>query len=558
MDKQDKRRLFFMSCLSVFNGVLGAAGVASVLPFIGLVSDPDQMNSSPFILFFSQVTGIESHTGLIITFASLSIFLIVFGNLMAAVDDWYGELFGAQKDRDLSVRLLNNWLTTDALEFEKKKNAERAKEILSDVDRIIIDTLFSMLNLLSGLTNSIFIVVLLMWVDWRVTLVVFGILVFVHCIIHIFTSSRLSKLGEKYTHLESKMFNHVIEALLVHKEIKLNDIPRFFVDRFSRSCKEQVKINVEHSLIKELPNRFFEMIAFSTVLLIAVYFSLFSDSDSNPMTLIGMYAFAAYRLMPAIASVIGNLEDIWFDSANLEGLVQSLEKTCNDRETSASDHDFRHSVALSDITFRFSEHGPFFLNRLNLHFPANKMTCIKGRTGCGKSTVLYLISGLYQPSAGCIKIDESSLNVYENREWKKQVGFVPSLVHILHLTIYENIAMGETEDEIDREKVKSVAVQVDLDRHIMELDQGYNSIYGKDGLSFSSGQIQKIGLARALYRNPKLLLLDESTNAFDLKTENEVLSNLKQIEDLTIIFVSHRPSVFEHADKLINLEELIN
>ena len=268
-----------------------------------------------------------------------------------------------------------------------------------------------------------------------------------------------------------------------------------------------------------------------------------------------MFAFAAYRLMPAIASIFGNLEDIWFDSANLEGLVQSLSKL----DETDPDPDprplFQQTISLSKVSFSFSRRGPFHLDALDLEFPANQMTCIKGRTGCGKSTVLYLVSGLYKPSSGCIQLDGTPTDVYRSQPWKNQIGFVPAAVNILATSLYGNIALGLAPEEIDKQKVRKVCALVDLDEHISSLQRGYDSVYGEEGLCFSSGQIQKVGLARALYRDPTLLLLDESTDAFDLETEKTVLSRLTRIEGMTILFVSHRPSVMEHAAHVVDLEE---
>ena len=557
MDARDRRKLALISLLSIITGLLGVAGIASVLPFIGLVSNPSLMETNRFILAFKEVTGIDSRGGMIIAFGGISLFLIIFGNLVAAFESWYGELFGAQKNRELSVRLLENWLHTDALEFEKKKSAERAKEILSDVERILVDTLFSMLDLLSEFIVTLFIVVLLLWVDWAVTLVVFGVLLVVHLAIHAFTSSYMTRTGKEYTRLESSIFCRVLEALKLQKEIKLNGISRFFVDRFSESSRRMVRNQMWRSVVGEMPNRIFEVVAFGTVLLVAIYFAVFSDSDTEPVTLIGMYAFAAYRLMPSVASIFANLENIWYDSADLEGLVLSLRKPDPDSDPPGA-CTFRETIALSGISFSFSEHGPFHLDGLDLEFPANRMTCVKGRTGCGKSTVLYLVAGLYQPAAGSILLDGEAVDVYRSDAWKKQIGFVPAQVNLLDASLYENIALGMDYAAIDQERVREVCALVELDGHIQGLERGYDSVYGEGGLSFSSGQIQKVGIARALYRGPRLLLLDESTDAFDLETENTVLSRLTAIKGMTIIFVSHRPSVMEHADCIIDLEKRLD
>jgi len=555
MDAKDRRRLALIGLLSIITGLLGVAGIASVLPFIGLVSNPSLMETNRFILAFREATGIESRSGMIIAFGGISLFLIVFGNLVAAFESWYGELFGAKKNHELSVRLLGKWLHTDALEFEKKRSAERAKEILSDVDRILVNTLFSMLDLLSELVISVFIVVLLLWVDWVVTLVVAGVLLSVHLAIHAFTSSFLSRQGKEYTQLEATLFGRVLEALKLHKEIKLNGISGFFMDRFARPSRRMVRNQMWRSVVGEMPGRVFEVVAFGGVLLIAVYFAIYSDSDTEPITLIGMYAFAAYRLMPSIAGIFGNLEDIWYDSASLEGLVASLAESGQEDADTGEGRCFRKTVGLSKVSFSFSDHGPFHLDALDLEFPANQMTCIKGRTGCGKSTVLYLLSGLYKPDSGSILQDGKPTDVYRSAAWKKRIGFVPAQVNILEASLYENIALGMNYAEIDRRRVREVCALVELDEHIQGLERGYDSVYGEGGLCFSSGQIQKVGLARALYREPKLLLLDESTDAFDLETENTVLSRLVRIGGMTIVFVSHRPSVMEHADRIIDLEK---
>ena len=220
-------------------------------------------------------------------------------------------------------------------------------------------------------------------------------------------------------------------------------------------------------------------------------------------------------------------------------------------------HDLSRMIAMRDIYFDFGEASPFHMAALNLEFPINGFTCIKGRTGCGKSTVLNLLSGLYRPVSGQILADGEPVDAYRSRWWQSRIGLVPPVVNIINVSIYENIALGVESADIDRERVHNVCRLVELDELITSLPGGYESIYGEDGLCFSSGQVQKVGIARALYRDPAILLLDESTDAFDLQTETMVLDRLKAIDGMTIIFVSHRPSVMEHADKLIDLEEML-
>jgi len=556
MDPKDKRKLVFIAILSVINGLLGVVGIASILPFIGLISEPDLLTTNEHIQTFCRLTGIASYKGVVIAFGSISLFLMFTGNMLGVFEQWYSEVFGQNKERDLSERLLRNYLHTDVLLFEKRKNSERAKEIISDVDRVILDTLYSMFDLISGVITTIFIIALLLFVNWMVTLVVSVSLILIYLLIHASIRSRLDRLGREYADLEGDIYEHVLEALKLQKEIKLNRLSTYFVRRYSNSCGRLVHNRIQHSLISMIPQNALEIVAYGLILLIAIYFSVYSGPDTQPITLVGMYAFATYRLLPAVADIYDSVENIQFGSAILDDFIGAFDEPEKENTTKVPLVPSQ-SIGLSNVAFRYAAESPFHLNGLSLDFPIHQMTCIKGKTGCGKSTVLNLIAGLYAPDEGAMTVDGSPQQLYGSASWSQHIGFVPASVNIMRTSLYENIALGVFPEDIDRKRVSEVATMMELDEYIMSMKQGYESVYGENGLTFSSGQIQKIGLARALYAKPSILLLDESTDAFDLETENTVLSRLTALSDTTIIFVSHRPSVLEHASQVVDLEKVL-
>lgn len=557
LDRADRRKLLLILGVSMLNGLINAAGIASILPFIGLISEPEILDTNKYIIIFKQATGIESYAGVVISFGLVSLGLLIIGNTINVFEGWYSTWFGATKNQELSSRLLRNYLGIDVLEFEKKKSAERAKEVLSDVGRVVISTLFSTLALISDIMVSVFVVGLLLWIDWGVTLVVFSVLIVVHFLINHFTTSKLDRLGKRYAKLEAALYSHVLEALKLNKEIKLNSIAPYFVRRFSFSAGQMVKNSVSRSLVSGLPQQLLEVVAFGVIMSVAIYFAVFAGESGQPVTIIGMYAVAAYRLIPSVANIFNQIKDIWYDTAILEGVAKSLTMYDDLEEDSGEMQWPTRTLSLCDISFAYSESGPFHLEGLNLEFPVGRFICIKGRTGCGKSTVMNLVAGLYRPSKGTLECDGLPVDVYGSKHWKQQVGLVPAIINIIEASLYENIALGAEAEDVDREKVHAVCRLVDLDELIQGLPDGYESVYGADGLSFSSGQILKVGIARALYRDPRILLLDESTDAFDLETERLVLDRLKAIDGLTIIFISHRPSVMELADHAIDLEEVL-
>ena len=272
LDSADRRSLALIFCISLLNAVINAGGIASILPFIGLITEPEILETNKYIMYFSKFTGVESYTAVVVSFGAISLLLLVVSNILSAFETWYEVLFGSSKTRVFSARLLNNYLNIDVLEFEKKPDAERAKEVLSDVHRVLISTLFATLGLVSEALMAVFVVGLLLWIDWAVTLVVFTVLILVHYMINFFTSKKLDALGKNYAKLQASLYSHVLEALKLNKEIKMNSLAPYFVRRFSLTAGQMVGNSVKSSLISELPRRLLEVVAFTTILCVAPLF----------------------------------------------------------------------------------------------------------------------------------------------------------------------------------------------------------------------------------------------------------------------------------------------
>ncbi|TQV88714.1 ATP-binding cassette domain-containing protein [Aliikangiella coralliicola] len=555
MDQTDKRRLLIILFSSIINGLFSVVGIASILPFISVISEPQLIESHRYIIAFKEFTGIQSYQGIVIAFGSLSFLLVLFGNIINALDAWIATRFGYQKEHQLSERLLKIYLNSDELAFARKKNSERVKSILADIDRVILDTLFAMLEMISGSIVTVFIFVLLLTVDLQATLVITLAILVAYLTIYRLTSNKLDNLGKEYADLETDIYSEVLEALKLQREIKLAQIGGYFIKRYSNSFAAMVNNRLKYELISLIPQRVIEVVAYGSILLIAMFFSLSDQSDLSAITMIGMYAFAAYRLLPAVSDIFDSYEQIQFGSAILKKLAAEF----NNELSSGSDNyptvRLSNQLCLKNIEFHFNDKSSFCFKDLSLKFHANQFHCVTGKTGCGKSTLLNIIAGLYQPGKGKLLVDDQPVNLYNNPNWQSQLGFVPPRVNLIEASVIENIALGEPEDSIDHEKIEKIAKLVDLHDHLMSLPDGYQSVFGDEGLNFSTGQTQKVGIARALYRDPNLLLLDESTDALDLATEKKVIENIKQHFKLTVIFVSHRPSVQQFADQVYNLEQ---
>ena len=556
MDQPDKRRLLVILLSSIVNGIFSVIGIASILPFIGVISEPELIETHRYILQFKDITGIQSYQGIVIAFGSLSFLLVLFGNIINALDAWIATRFGYHKEHELSERLLQIYLNCDEREFAKRKNSERVKSIIADIDRVILDSLFAMLEMVSSSIITVFIFALLLAVDLQATLVITGAIVLAYLTIYRLTSKRLDSLGKEYADLETDIYSEVLEALKLQREIKLAQLSHYFVKRYSNSFASMIKNRLKYELISLIPQRVIEVIAYGSILLIAIFFSLSDQTNLSAITVIGMYAFAAYRLLPAVSDIFDSYEQIQFGSAILKKLVSEFSNEAVPNEDNIDSFKLEDKLCLKKIDFYFDEKSSFCFKNFSLNFHANQFHCVTGKTGCGKSTLINIIAGLYQPNSGEVFVDEKPVNLYNNPQWQTQLGYVPPRVNLIEASVIENIALGEPHEKIDHEKIEKIAKMVDLHEHLQSLPEGYQSVFGDEGLTFSTGQIQKVGIARALYRNPRILLLDESTDALDLASEKLVIENIKQNLKLTIIFVSHRPSIQQFADHIYDLEKV--
>ncbi len=564
MDHKDKRRLFWVFTSGLIAGILNVVGIASILPFISVISEPELIESNEYIKIFSEVTGIKSLFGIILSFGLISFVMILFGNIVNVYDIWLSAKFGFYKEKQLSKKLLSIYLDMNQLEFNNRKIAERVKNILTEIDRVIIDTLFEMMDLITGIVVATLVFSLLLFINVQAAIIITCVLIFAYLIIYIFTSDKLNKLGEEFTDIETDLYANVMETLKNHQEIKLSQKTQFFAKRYNSIFSKMIKNQIKLEFISLIPQQIIEITAFGSIIFLAIYFSVGDSSGFSVVAMLSMYAFAAYRLMPVIAEIFDSFEKIQFGSAILKRLIKDFNGEVTptnknikvDSQSKLSRMKIFKKLDMRDICFSYSNSNHIF-SSLSISISANQFHCIVGKTGRGKSTLLNLIAGLYLNQSGEITVDGNKVQLYENSRWFEGLSYIPPNVQLIEGSVLENIALGERLEDIDREKVIKYSKLVDLNAHIITLAAGYNTIIGSEGTSLSSGQSQKIGIARALYQEPSLLLLDESTDALDITSERLVLEALKKIESLTIVFVSHRLSVKDFADSVIDLDQLL-
>ena len=281
-----------------------------------------------------------------------------------------------------------------------------------------------------------------------------------------------------------------------------------------------------------------------------------ASAERAPPPTIGLFAIASFRMLPSINKILVSLQNIRSTLPAVDVLSSELNNKDENKKSFENKKEliFKDSLALENVSFKYSDKRKFEFNKINLKIKKNKMIGLIGESGSGKSTLVDLIVGLLLPDEGSIKVDGQNINNHLD-DWRSKIGYVSQTTYLMDESLEKNIAYTLNEDEIDKTRVNETIRLSELDKVLVGLPDGIKTIVGERGVQLSGGQIQRIGIARALYHNPELLIFDEATSSLDSTTEDKIINTIKNFKNIkTIIIISHRLSAVKHCDKVYNLE----
>lgn len=556
LNKKEKIGVSILLLVSVINSLIQTLGLISIMPFIALIADPSIAQNNSYILIIKDLLSIESHQSLLVLFASITFLALLVSNAVIVINYWASLDFFNRIGSKLSNQLLTKYLSKSLQSFNISKISEISKNINSEVDRVIIGTQLSVMSLISDIITLTIIFILLLFINIWVSIITAIALLFAYFLVYNFLSNRIDKLGKEFDKMETLVYSNLRQALDLFREIKISGKKSFFTDNFSLPNDTLYKNSTRYHVIKFLPIQLVELLAFAVILSISTYISIIQPDTVNAITTISIFAFAAYRFIPILKSIFDELEEIVYASSALGTLLNEFASPISKNDISETNDSL---ILLSDIhfeqlSFKYETSKTQVLNNIDFKITNNLFTCITGQSGIGKSTLLDLLLGLLTAQSGAIRLDGIQLEKSNMRAWQNNIGYVPQHIQLVEGTIADNICFGINKQEIDTERLKKVCQIANIDELIEhQLKEGYETIIGNGGKSLSGGEKQRIGIARSLYHDPQILIFDEATNELDIKTEDQIITEISKLEDKTIIFVTHKPSIMKKADMTIDL-----
>ena len=259
-------------------------------------------------------------------------------------------------------------------------------------------------------------------------------------------------------------------------------------------------------------------------------------------------------MIPGFNRIMGAIQNVKLTVPVVNVLFNEFSFDKRLEKTSSNELVLRSEIFVQDVIFKYQNTQKSVINKINFKIKKGESVGFVGKSGSGKSTLIDLILGLMNVNEGSILIDGTNIN--DNiRGWQNNIGYVPQNIYLTDDTLRKNIALGISEDQIDDKSIIRAMKQAQLNDFVQDLEEGIDTYVGERGVRLSGGQCQRIGIARAMYHSPSVLVLDEATSALDSATEKSVMEAVYQLKgEITIIIVAHRLSTLSSVDKIYHLE----
>lgn len=559
LDARERLRAAMIFSLMVISAFLEVAGVASILPFIGVLANPEVIHTNHIISAAYQTLHVKDTRAFLIALGVMMLVFLLFSLALRALTVVAIQRFSVMRIHAISMRLLKTYMSQPYEFFLEKNTSSLSKSLLSEVQEVAGNVMLPGMRALAGAVVSTAIIVLLIVVEPATSGVLAGSFGLSYIAIDAFTRQRVKYSGERRLKANDARFVVAAEALQGIKELRLLGREDEYLSRFGAPSKAYAHHQSMTMITRELPFYFIQAVAFGSMLGVLLYWIARGDRVDEILPLISFFAFAGYRLLPAFQDVFRSVGQVRFALPSLDELIRDLSLKQNSLPIGnrpAQSLPFRDKIGFEDVDFQYKSSNTKTIKNLSVDIPANSTVAFVGQTGAGKSTIVDLLLGLMMATSGRITVDGVPLDMRNTRAWQMNLGYVPQQIFLADSTVSANIAFGVPPAEIDNEAVKRAAIQAHIhDFIISELPNGYDTIIGERGARLSGGQRQRLGIARALYRDPQVVVFDEATSALDTQTEAAVMKAITELgQHKTIIIIAHRLATVRNCDQIVLLD----
>lgn len=565
LDPHEKRQALIVLVVVIISSISSVAMIGSIMPFLAVLSDTSQIESTPTLAWAYRYFDVESRFDFLILLGIASMFVIIAASVAQIVRVYVVAQFALMRVHSLSQRLLAAYLRQPYQFFLSRHSSEMGTRIQVETHQVVDQFFRPAAEVVATLLTTIAIVALLLWVDPIVTLFAFATFGGLYWGIFAVVRTYLKRLGQTRVDANNASFKIATEALGGIKTLKLLGREEDYVVRYGFEARRMARALVFVQVISHVPPLTMHAISFGGIILLCLFLIDPAGLDSGAtlggiLPLLGVFAFAGQRLMPELSKLYVSLSLLQSGGASVLTIYKDLvgnTRSATLPKATTKALGMKREFRMHNVSYNYPNSDAAGIRDISLTICSGEKIGIVGSTGAGKTSIVDIILCLLPPSEGKLSVDGTDLTEDMIRAWQKSVAYVPQDIFLTDSSITENIAFGTPKGEIDQSRIIRAAHISRLDRFIREeLPDGYDTIVGERGVRLSGGQRQRIGIARALYHDADLIIFDEATSALDNVTEAEVIAAIDDLPgDKTIVMIAHRLSTVRRCDRIIVLDQ---
>ncbi len=554
VDKKIRISIIFLIFLMTVGMCLEMLSLAMVIPVLGLLNNPSLETNITFVNnILASLSNPQGNDLILLGFLSLIIIYFI-KTIFFIYQSWKQTYFATEMTARLSQRLYNVYQNQPWTFYYERNSAQLIQNVLGEVNHLMHGLILPAMILITEILILFGICFLIIYIEPKISITMLLSMFFILSIFYYTLRKPLLRWGEMRQYHDRFRMQNLQQGLGGIKNVKIYNKEEsfskfYYIDNFSSA-----RFSRYLAFFSLIPRFLFEFLAILVISFIVFY--LLSDRGYSDTIIpkIGFFAAVGFRILPSINRINTALQSVRFmypvvDLLNRE-INLEIEKSPAIKEEKTKNW---NSIKIENINFGYTNNQTV-LEDINFIINKGDSIGIIGESGSGKTTLIDIILGLLKPNSGYIYLDGE--NIHDNiKNWQSNIGYITQEVFLMDLSLKKNIAFGIDENDINEEKIKEVIINTNLSNFVETLNEGIETIIGERGAKLSGGQKQRIGIARALYREPSIIILDEATSALDQKNEKEVLEAIKSLKaKVTIIIISHDISPLKFCNKILKIE----
>ena len=550
--KSHRRGFIILICGLLFGMVLEVVGLGILLPILNILLDQEKLLNYGLIYNIVNSFNLSYFDVQAFLLVGLIIFYFLRSSFLIGLV-FYKNRFLANLTYDTGNKMINKYLSVDYSFHVKNSSSKLLKNYQVEL-HLFMEFIHSFLTIITETTIAFSIVITLIFIETKATFFTILLIAFFAFLFIYFIKTPMVKWGKSREKIDDYIAKLLSESITSIREVKVFQKENFYFNRFERANNTKASITKNQKTLSQIPRYYFEFVAVLGLLSFVIFLIIDGSEVKGILIKISIFLVGMFRILPSINRIIGAYQKLSFHLPSYQIIRDETESVVTSKNLIQSEEleVFNHSIRFENVSFSYDNKNPVF-DQINIEIFKGEKIGLIGESGCGKSTLIDLLLSLIKPIKGNIFIDDQNLNNIREL-WLDLIGYVPQSIMLMDDSIKQNIAFGIEEKDIDEDALNNALKSVGLDKYFKRNNIDIEKKIGERGVKLSGGQIQRIGIARALYKNPKILILDEATSALDKTTENDIIDSIYSLsKEITILIISHKTDILSSCDKVFQV-----